>query len=56
MIGNDKQVEHALEEKARLLDLSNDAILVRDASDRIHSGIKVRQISTGSAGKKPSDE
>lgn len=35
MIGNHKQVEDALEEKARLLDLSNDAILVRDASDRI---------------------
>ena len=35
MIGNHKQVEDALEEKARLLELSNDAILVRDASDRI---------------------
>lgn len=30
-----KRVEDALEEKARLLDLTNDAILVRDASDRI---------------------
>jgi PAS domain S-box-containing protein len=30
-----KQVEEALEEKARLLDLTNDAILVRDALDRI---------------------
>lgn len=30
-----KRPEEALEEKARLLDLSNDAILVRDASDRI---------------------
>ena len=35
MIGNHKNVEEALEEKARLLDLSNDAILVRDAADRI---------------------
>jgi PAS domain S-box-containing protein len=30
-----KHIEEALEEKARLLDLTNDAILVRDASDRI---------------------
>ncbi|HZC24996.1 MAG TPA: PAS domain S-box protein [Candidatus Binatia bacterium] len=30
-----QQAEQALKEKARLLDLSNDAILVRDASDRI---------------------
>jgi PAS domain S-box-containing protein len=30
-----KQVEQALAERARLLDLSNDAILVRDAADRI---------------------
>jgi PAS domain S-box-containing protein len=30
-----KQVEEVLEERARLLDLTNDAILVRDASDRI---------------------
>jgi PAS domain S-box-containing protein len=30
-----KSSEEALEEKARLLDLTNDAILVRDASDRI---------------------
>ena len=30
-----KNSEEALEEKARLLDLTNDAILVRDASDRI---------------------
>ena len=35
MIGIRKRVEEALEEKARLLDLTNDAILVRDASDRI---------------------
>ncbi len=35
MTGVHKPVEEALEEKARLLDLSNDAILVRDASDRI---------------------
>ncbi len=35
MIGNHKNVDEAFEEKARLLDLSNDAILVRDASDRI---------------------
>jgi PAS domain S-box-containing protein len=30
-----KQVEHALAERAQLLDLSNDAILVRDGDDRI---------------------
>src|SRR5215472_14130901 len=30
-----KPVEEALEQKARLLDLTNDAIMVRDASDRI---------------------
>src|SRR6202163_2559967 len=30
-----KQVEQALAERARLLDLSNDAIFVRDAADRI---------------------
>ncbi len=30
-----KQIEQALAERARLLDLSNDAILVRDAADRI---------------------
>jgi PAS domain S-box-containing protein len=30
-----KQVEQALAERARLLDLSNDAILVRDAADRV---------------------
>jgi PAS domain S-box-containing protein len=35
MIENHKNAEEAFEEKARLLDLSNDAILVRDASDRI---------------------
>jgi len=35
VIGIHKHLEEALEEKARLLDLSNDAILVRDASDRI---------------------
>ena len=35
MIGVHKHVEEALEEKARLLDLTTDAILVRDASDRI---------------------
>ena len=35
MSGIHKDVEEATEEKARLLDLSNDAILVRDASDRI---------------------
>jgi PAS domain S-box-containing protein len=31
----DKNIENSFEEKARLLDLTNDAILVRDASDRI---------------------
>src|SRR5689334_12280115 len=35
MIRIQKTAEEALEEKARLLDLTNDAILVRDASDRI---------------------
>ena len=35
MIGIHKNAEEALEEKARLLDLSSDAILVRDDSDRI---------------------
>ena len=35
MTAIDKNSEQALQEKARLLDLSNDAILVRDASDRI---------------------
>src|ERR1700687_2910936 len=30
-----KQVEQALAERARLLDLSNDAIFVRDESDRV---------------------
>jgi PAS domain S-box-containing protein len=30
-----KQIEQALAERARLLDLSNDAILVRDAADRV---------------------
>jgi len=30
-----KQIEQALAERARLLDLSNDAIFVRDASDRV---------------------
>ena len=35
MTGIHKNGEEAFEEKARLLDLSNDAILVRDASDRI---------------------
>ncbi len=35
MIGVHKPIEEALEENARLLDLSNDAILVRDTSDRI---------------------
>lgn len=35
MTGIYKNAEEASEEKARLLDLSNDAILVRDASDRI---------------------
>lgn len=33
--GVQKSAEGALEEKARLLDLTNDAVLVRDASDRI---------------------
>src|SRR5690242_19836534 len=35
MSGNDDNSQEAFEEKARLLDLANDAILVRDASDRI---------------------
>jgi PAS domain S-box-containing protein len=35
MITVHKNSEEALEEKARLLDLTNDAILVRDGSDRI---------------------
>lgn len=35
MTGIHKQPKEVPEEKARLLDLSNDAILVRDASDRI---------------------
>jgi PAS domain S-box-containing protein len=35
MITVHKRVEEALEENARLLDLTNDAILVRDASERI---------------------
>ena len=35
MIPIHKDIEGALAEKARLLDLSNDAILVRDAADRI---------------------
>ena len=35
MTGIHKNTEEASEEKARLLDLSNDSILVRDASDRI---------------------
>jgi len=35
MIAVHKPAEEALEEKARLLDLTNDAILVRDVSDRI---------------------
>ena len=35
MTGIHKNGEEAFEERARLLDLSNDAILVRDASDRI---------------------
>src|ERR1700758_5036033 len=35
MIGIDRNSQEALEEKARLLDLANDAILVRDASDCI---------------------
>ena len=35
MPGTDKDSQQAVEEKARLLDLANDAILVRDASDRI---------------------
>lgn len=35
MIGIRKNAEVALRKKARLLDLTNDAILVRDASDRI---------------------
>jgi PAS domain S-box-containing protein len=35
MVGIHKQVEKALEKNGRLLDLSNDAIIVRDASDRI---------------------
>jgi PAS domain S-box-containing protein len=35
MVQAHKSVEEVLEQKARLLDLSNDAILARDASDRI---------------------
>lgn len=35
MPGIENNSQEALEEKARLLDLANDAILVRDASDRI---------------------
>lgn len=35
MIGIDKNSQDAFENKARLLDLATDAILVRDASDRI---------------------
>jgi hypothetical protein len=35
MVPAHKSVEEALEQKARLLDLSSDAILARDASDRI---------------------
>ena len=35
MTGIDKNSQEAFEEKARLLDLANDAIIVRDASDRI---------------------
>jgi len=35
MMGINKNSEDAFEEKARLLDLANDAIIVRDASDRI---------------------
>jgi PAS domain S-box-containing protein len=34
-IGGRKRIEKALEEQTRLLDLSNDAILVRDSGDRI---------------------
>lgn len=34
-IGERKRIEKALTEQARLLDLSNDAILVRDSGDRI---------------------
>jgi len=35
MSGIDKNSQEAFEEKARLLDLANDAIIVRDAADRI---------------------
>jgi PAS domain S-box-containing protein len=35
VVGTPKHVDEALAEKARLLDLTNDAIVVRDASDRI---------------------
>lgn len=34
-VRKDKDIDQALEEKARLLELTNDAILVRDAADRI---------------------
>src|SRR5215469_16593118 len=35
MIKTDMNIENSAQEKARLLDLTNDAILMRDASDRI---------------------
>src|SRR5260370_25751051 len=47
-----KQAEQALAERARLLDLSNDAILVRDAADRItycdqNASARIRFIGSG---------
>jgi PAS domain S-box-containing protein len=48
-----KQIEQALAERARLLDLSNDAIFVRDAADRItywnHSASALYGYSRGEA-------
>lgn len=35
MVEGQKHTEEALAQKARLIDLSSDAILLRDASDRI---------------------